>query len=321
MRAEVKRLERLQSESDTLLEGLSSDPGSFVTMLILQALKRGDSRESIARQVNKMNADQARSSAGGSLSLENDVMDSEPTTTSSQYSIRHSTGLVMNDDNCLSLAMCNTENSTLPSPVELLDPLDPVAEAPANGFGPLNPNVDPWTKSGWPKSRVRELVDFVLERDGMLSCLLWKDLFHRDFENGGTQYCSAALVNALLALATRIKQEDVGVNQSLEFSQQRLNTRSDGFFAAALNLLPKNGGRPNNLADVQALGILALYEASSDREAEMQKLADEFATAMTDLCLHEVSSQLKADSYGRVRANTYCGSISLLRYAAVWSFC
>jgi hypothetical protein len=53
LRVEVKRLERLQCENDTLLEALSSDPGSFVTTLILQALKRGDSRESIARQVTK----------------------------------------------------------------------------------------------------------------------------------------------------------------------------------------------------------------------------------------------------------------------------
>jgi hypothetical protein len=313
LRVEVKRLERLQCENDTLLEALSSDPGSFVTTLILQALKRGDSRESIARQVKKMNADEARSSARGSLSLENDVMDSEPTTSSSQYSIRHSTGSVMNDDNCSSISMCDTKDSTRPSPVELLEPLDPVAEALANGSGPLNPDVDPWTKSGWPKSHVRELVDFVLERDGMLFCLLRKDLFHQDFENGGTQYCSAALVNALLALATRIKQQDPGVNQPLHFSQQGLMGGSDGFFAEALTLLPKNGSRPNNLADIQALGILALYEASSDHEVGMQKLADEFATAMNDLCLREVSLQLKANSYESVRANTYCGSISLLR--------
>jgi len=112
---------------------------------------------------------------------------------------------------------------------------------------------------------------------------------------------------------TRIRQRDLGVNQSLDFSQLHLNSNSDGFFAEALNLLTKRSGRPNNLADIQALGILTLYEADSDREAEMQKLADEFATAMTDLCLYEASSEPKGDSYERVRVDTYCGSLSLLR--------
>lgn len=314
MRVEVKRLERLQIDANTLLDALSSDPGSYVTNLILQALQRGDSRESIARKVKEMNADEARSSAGGFLCLENNLMDSEPAASGSQYSIRHSAGSVMNDDNCSSIAMCDTENSIITSSVEVLDP---VAEASANGFGPPNPNIDPWTKSGWPKSHVRELVDFVLEWDGMLFCLLWKDLFHRDFENGGTQYCSAALVNALLALTMRIKQQDPRMNQQVDFSHQRLNTSSDGFFADAMKLLPSNGGRPKNLADIQALGMLALYEASSDREAETQKLANEFAAAITELCLHEVPTQLKGTGYERVRAYTYCGAISLLRYAAI----
>jgi hypothetical protein len=300
-------LERLQLQSDTLLDALSSDPVSSVTSFILQALKRGGSRESIALEINRMKADEARNAAYRPQSyLDNDIINNEPSASGSHYPVPDSTTSTM-DDNCSSVVLCDITEASTTTSTELLGTVGPV---PPNF---PDPNLDHWTKSGWPKVYVRKLVDSVLEWDGMLFCLLWKDLFHKDFEKGGTQYCSSALVNALLALATRIKDEGPIMNQSLDFPQQRLNKNSDRFSTEAISLLSENGRRPNNLADIQALGVLALYKASCDREDETQRLASEFAAAIADLCLREDSAQLKDSSYERVRVDAYCGAISLLR--------
>ena len=313
---EIRRLEQLQLDADTLLHALGADPGSFVTSFILQGLQRGDSRQSIALQVNEMRAEEARNLTDGLPSCsEIDIMDSEPTTNSS-YSVHGSAGSSINNDQMCPLEFCDCCQSDSPAS-PLAKSLDPTAVVSANAIKP--PDMDPWTKSGWPKAHVRALIDHVLGWDGMLFCLVWRDLFLKDFEHGGTQYCSSALVNALLALATRSREQAPVINQSLDSSQQRLNTSSDGFFAEATDILPKREGRPNNLADIQALGLLALYEASSNREDQAQELADGFAAAITDLCLHEASLMPEDSSYELARATTYCGALTLLRYARTFA--
>jgi hypothetical protein len=151
----------------------------------------------------------------------------------------------------------------------------------------------------------------------MLFCLLWKDLFLRDFDNGGTRYCSASLVHSLLALAAQNKPEDLGVKQSLQVYLQKLNRRSEEIFKEAVHVLANIGERPKSLPDAQALGVLALHDVTSSHETGPQVLADEFALTMTELYHHKRLSQLEDDVYMRVLTSTYHGSISLLRYAAV----
>jgi len=147
----------------------------------------------------------------------------------------------------------------------------------------------------------------------MLFCGVWRDLFLQDFEQDGTRFCSSSLVNALLALATRSRESGQTANQSLDSQPHPVNTNSDGFFAEATALLPKRGGRPTSLADIQALGLLALYEASAGREDRAQGLADEFVASIIDLCLHERSLVSTGRSYQLARTSTYCGALSLLR--------
>jgi hypothetical protein len=178
----------------------------------------------------------------------------------------------------------------------------------------LLPAIDSWTNSGWPKAHVQALVDDILGWDGMLFCGVWRDLFLQDFEQDGTRFCSSSLVNALLALATRSRESGQTANQSLDSQPHPVNTNSDGFFAEATALLPKRGGRPTSLADIQALGLLALYEASAGREDRAQGLADEFVASIIDLCLHERSLVSTGRSYQLARTSTYCGALSLLRY-------
>jgi len=195
--------------------------------------------------------------------------------------------------------------------VEIQDASQPV---PSSSVSPTYPSIDPWTNSGWPKSYVREIIDSILGWDGMLFCLIRKDLFSRDFESGGTQFCSSALVNALLALGTRIKEHDhPAPNLARASSTQGSDLSSDGFLEAAVRLLAANGTRPKKLADIQALGLLALYEASSNHEEQAHTFADEYAAAITDVRSQESSSMNIGEISARDLESTYCSAISLHR--------
>jgi hypothetical protein len=143
--------------------------------------------------------------------------------------------------------------------------------------------------------------------------LLTYDLFLRDFHSGSTQFCSSTLVHAILALATRLVNEnkdDIEVTPSGWF-------RSKLFFDQAKSEV-QNGGSPSDrLPDIQALGILSLYEIRCGQEAEAQIFAKEFLTSITELCQREPSTDEEGDEqYTRVRTTTYCGAVSLSRYVS-----
>jgi len=77
--------------------------------------------------------------------------------------------------------------------------------------------------------------------------MLDREAFMEDFRNGGSRYCSPALVTAIACLATRFQHASV---EPLD--------RDSGkafFFQAKCLAAPTNG-----LADLQALGLLSLYE-------------------------------------------------------------
>lgn len=78
--------------------------------------------------------------------------------------------------------------------------------------------------------------------------------------------------------------------------------------------LHSEGPIVDTLPNIQAIGVLALYEASFGQEARAAKLADEYASAIADLCFSEPTPQPGSD-YNQARADTYRGAISLRRYA------
>jgi len=61
--------------------------------------------------------------------------------------------------------------------------------------------------------------------------------------------------------------------------------------------------------------MLALYHVSCGREAEARELAQAFKAEITKFCLQEPLEADKQDKqYMQVRATTYCGAVSLVRY-------
>ncbi|KAI5459151.1 hypothetical protein BGZ63DRAFT_512716 [Mariannaea sp. PMI_226] len=171
-------------------------------------------------------------------------------------------------------------------------------------------HMDTWTQTGWTKAHIRHLFDALVTWDYLPFCLLCKELFLQDFYSGSDQFCSSALVHAMLALATRLINESGDDNGILPSGW----LHSKFFFQKAESLL--SGKAPfSSLPDNQALGILSLYQIRCGREVQAKHLAETFVASITQLCQHEQPEirQEESDAYDRVRATTYCGAVSLAR--------
>ncbi|PHH76756.1 hypothetical protein CDD80_1242 [Ophiocordyceps camponoti-rufipedis] len=165
-------------------------------------------------------------------------------------------------------------------------------------------DVDIWTRTGWTVAAVRKLLDDLHTWDYFPYCLLQRDLFLRDYHTGSTRFCSSALVNALLALATRV------VNEGSDLDSRPSSSRSRAFADEAESLVQHGDSPLTSLPQVQAFGILSLYRASRGDENGAQKLAELFATHAADLCIRtdETDNELR-----KARTKTYCGAVSLIR--------
>ncbi|XP_044720090.1 nitrate assimilation regulatory protein nirA [Hirsutella rhossiliensis] len=144
--------------------------------------------------------------------------------------------------------------------------------------------TDRWTCARCTVASVRQILDALLTWDYLPFCLMCKDPFFRDYCSGSSRYCSSALVNALIALATRVVHE---ISDEAESPGPGFKT-----------------GRSANLPDIQAIGILSLYQITCGREAEAQALADSFAARIVNLCPQEPLMGSEAEKYAKVWATS-----------------
>lgn len=160
-------------------------------------------------------------------------------------------------------------------------------------------------------------LNSLCSREYLPFCIFCKDSFLQDFGEGESQYCSPALVNALLALSTR-STDDLATsgraNGNIRDTQSSLPKPDSLAFFKMAYILVGGGTDANSLPDVQALGMLALYQLTRGYAIEAQRLADAFAGGATELCLQSSATRDKLGSqYKQVCATTFCGAISLAR--------
>lgn len=171
--------------------------------------------------------------------------------------------------------------------------------------------ADTWTRTGWTMAHLRHLFDALFTWDYLTFSLLCYDLFLQDFYTGSTRFCSSTLVHAILAMATRLVNEDdddSGILPSGWFGSVIFSDEAESEV--------QEGRQIDRLPDIQALGILSLYRIRCGQEAKAQKLVEAFSTSITKLCQRKpLLGDEVGDQYARVRATTYCGAISLTRYA------
>ncbi|KXX78215.1 Conidial development protein fluffy [Madurella mycetomatis] len=165
---------------------------------------------------------------------------------------------------------------------------------------------DTWTQTGWTKAHVRHLIDALRTWDHLPFCLFSEDRFLRDYSSGSTQFCSSALVHAILALSTRLINEssdDAGLDQSGWLRSQ--------FFLHKAKAILQYMEPSRTLPDIQALGMLSLYYLRCGQETEAQAYAESFATSISELCQH---SLMHGEEEVPVQScNTYHGAVSLIR--------
>ncbi|TWU70561.1 hypothetical protein ED733_000559 [Metarhizium rileyi] len=168
-------------------------------------------------------------------------------------------------------------------------------------------NEDTWTQIGWTKAHIRHLIDAIFPWDYLPFSLLCYDLFMQSFYSDSAQFCSPALVCAILALASRVVNED---KDDLEILPSGwIGSRT--FFKKATAALQE--GLSDSLPDIQAVGILSLYHLRCGKEAEAQDCAESFHRRVVELCKHGFSLGDDDEQYLAVRDTTYCGAVSLSR--------
>lgn len=179
---------------------------------------------------------------------------------------------------------------------------------------PVTRDAAQWIK-GWvagkhlTKAHVRQLIDRLAGWDHMPCCLLSKDLLLQDFDAGIGRYCSPALVHALLALATRI------IIETNDESGTPPDGRSESkrYFDVAEAVIQVDGGAPSRLPDIQALGVLSLYQISCGLETESEELAEACFVGISKLYPGDQYTGNEDTQYTQVCATTYGGAVSLVR--------
>lgn len=166
----------------------------------------------------------------------------------------------------------------------------------------------------WPQARVLLILDKILQWDCAAFCLIDHDQFKLDLQTGSTNYCSPALVDALLALSAVVFRHDA---TNTVGNRERRNPAWDVLSSTLANeatqTLHRGTWLPEAIPDIQALGVLALYCACNLWQDESWKFAMNFQEAIRKYCLQNADSDSALTSARRITASTYCGAIPMNR--------
>jgi hypothetical protein len=158
------------------------------------------------------------------------------------------------------------------------------------------------------KTYVLQLFDTFFEWKQLPISIVSQDLFLRDYKDGSDQFCSTALVHAILALATRLNGENGNAD-----TQASRWLESESFFGLAKTAV-EDGAHVTSLPNIQALGVLSLYSIRCAREAEACKYADIFTSHIASLYNRLSFTSEHDEQYLRAHITTYCGAVTLARY-------
>lgn len=349
LRAEIERLRRINERNDALLDALSSMDDTDTYRKVAEGLLDGTvTRQSIYNDLSTQlrvsgpplpvpagdiasslrQSSQAISSAGASST------DVWPATCPHCFGNLPAASSLADSDECSGRTSERHLSAGSQSEANWLTTLGSTAGSPSlpsvSGDEKLQ-QLASWTRTGWSVDTIRTHLESLLTWDYLPFCFLCKDPFLQDFASGEGCYCSPALVNSLLALSTRIvdkHQQAHPQNDEQESKNHLISAAERGSPSSSCpdsqalfdeaDALISGHCQPGSLPDIQALGMLALYQVGCGHEAEARELAEAFAAAITELCLEQpVAADSQDKQYALVRATTYCGAISLVRYVVL----
>jgi hypothetical protein len=137
---------------------------------------------------------------------------------------------------------------------------------------------------------------------------LSKEHFMEDFRKGTPRHCSPLLVNALLAVGCRFSNQ-----ANTRADPNNSNTSGDHFFAEALRILDEQEDQ-HLLTTIQALGLMAIREASCGRSSESLFLSGQSIRLAIEMGLHldiNVSDSKESEIEHAVRSATFWGAFAL----------
>ncbi|PHH60752.1 hypothetical protein CDD81_1290 [Ophiocordyceps australis] len=294
LRAEIRRLKLVNEENNRLLLAIASLKDTALCQSALAELLKGTTpRHSILQQLCRLSIGATPPGAS------QPCLDSARASTSPPCYLGSSSSSIAYPgyDDDASESEFSSLSPTLTSPS--LVPLAPLSR-PDDDV-----DIDRWTTSGLTIASVQHHFDSLSAWDQLPFCLLNRDLFLWAYHEDSHLYCSSALVNALLALATLVVRE-----QAVDHGPSR--ELSCAFFTEAQSILKSTTAEPT-LPDIQALGIMSLYKMSDGCGPEAQRLAHDFKCQIQDLCCSEHNLDDLGSEYVLASTVTRYGAISLSR--------
>ena len=137
---------------------------------------------------------------------------------------------------------------------------------------------------------------------------LSKEHFLDDFRDGRRRHCSSLLVNAMLALGCKFSNQPASRTDP---SDSR--TAGNHFFAEAARLLELESDR-HLLTTIQALGLMAIREASCGRSSDSLFLSGQSIRLAIEMGLHLDAQKEGGEAQSidqAVRSATFWGAFSL----------
>lgn len=172
---------------------------------------------------------------------------------------------------------------------------------------------------GLSSSHLEEIIDVVLSLDCLQFSAIHRNLFKHDLKNDGKRFSSESLLQSVWSLATVLPGNRID-NIRVRGPDSVTNSELGACLAMEVTKILNYGKTPLSIPDTQALGVLSLYYISRGQKMNSLKLAKSFARAAIHLCLSETSPECPDDDYLRMRANVFCGAISLYRYVPIIKF-
>ncbi|KAK0656235.1 fungal-specific transcription factor domain-containing protein [Cercophora newfieldiana] len=134
---------------------------------------------------------------------------------------------------------------------------------------------------------------------------LSKEHFLKDFTDGRPRFCSAILVNALLALGCRFSSKP-----ATRANPNDPHTSGDHFFKECQRLFYQEQDH-HTLTTIQALGIMSIREASCGRDSESWYYAGQSIRLAIEMGLHQLEGDGHDDDETAVQAATFWGAFAL----------
>jgi len=165
--------------------------------------------------------------------------------------------------------------------------------------------TDSWTKVTSDTVLVRHLLDLYFCWEYPTLASFNKERFLVDYAAGRPRFCSPLLVNALCALASRFSDRP-----EVRPDPDNPHTAGDHFFNEAQRLFWGMDGH-HSLATIQALGIMAIREASCARDTESRYYAGQSVRLCIEMGLHRLKVEDKQDDESVVQLATFWGAFAL----------